>query len=153
MRLGAIRRAFQPCLRAAARRLQVLRHDQRGFSLTEELVSLAVLALAVGVVIAGIFTGSLGVRTKQGSVNSQSLARSQVELIVNDGYHPNPTAVPYPSVPPVSGYTVAVEVEYWRASTGTFISSPTSDGMQRVTVRVSDADGQLEALEQYMVER
>lgn len=127
--------------------------DQAGFSLTEELVSLAVLALAVGVVITGITTGTIGVRTKVGSVSGQTLARSQVELILDAGYHPNPTAVPYPTVAPVSGYTVEVEVEYWTAPDGPFTSSVRDDGLQRLSVRVSDGNGELQQLEAFLVDR
>lgn len=131
---------------------RVLR-GQRGFSITEELISLAVLALAVGVVITGIYTGAIGVRTKHGSVNGQTLARSQLELIVDEGYHADPTAVPYPTVEPVSGYSVAVEVEYWIAPSGPFTSTLRNDGLQRLTVSVSDGGGELQQLEAYLVDR
>lgn len=142
------------CLRAslvrAARRLH---RRQGGFSITEELVSLAVLALAVGVVITGIYTGAVGVRTKHGSVSGQTLARSQLELIVDAGYHADPTAVPYPTVAPASGYSVEVEVEYWTAPSGPFTSTVRNDGLQRLTVSVSDGGGELQQLEAYLVDR
>jgi hypothetical protein len=126
---------------------------EAGFSIAEELVSLAVLALGVGVVIAGIYTGVIGVRTKHGSVYSQTLARSQLELILDDGYHPDPTAVPYPTAAPEPGFTVQVGVEYWQTSSGTFVSGVRNDGLQRLTVTVSDANGPLQQLESYLVDR
>lgn len=139
--------------RLAACLLRRLHRAQRGFSLTEELISLAVLALAIGVVITGIYTGTVGVRTKHGSVNGQTLARSQVELILDDGYHPDPTAAPYPTVAPVSGFTVEVEVAYWTAPSGPFTNTLRDDGLQRLTVNVSDGNGQLQQLEAYLVDR
>lgn len=127
--------------------------DERGFSITEELVSLAVLAFGVTVVIAGIASGTIGVRTKHGSVYAETLARSQLELVADAGYHADPTAVPYPTVEPVSGFTVGVQVEYWTAPSGPFTSTVRNDGMQRVTVSVSDGSGQLQQLEAYLVDR
>lgn len=126
---------------------------QAGFSLPEELVSIAVLALSVGLVITGIFTATQGSKIKQGNVASQTLSRSQMELIRDNNYQADPTTVPYPTVEPVTGYTVDVEVEYWTAPSGPFTSTVRNDGLQRITVRVSDAGGQLQQLEAYMVDR
>ena len=137
-------------VKAAVRRL---RGDQAGFSLVEELVSLAILAFAVGVVITGIFTATQGSKIKHGSVSSQTLSRSQIELILDGNYQADPTAVPYPTVEPVAGYTVDVEVEYWTAPSGPFTSTVRNDGLQRVTVSVSDGGGPLQQLQAYMVNR
>lgn len=127
--------------------------EQAGFSLPEELVSIAVLALTVGLVIAGIFTATQGTKVKLGSVNSQTLSRSQAELILDGGYQADPTVVPYPTVDPVAGYTVDVDVEYWTAPSGPFTTTVRNDGLQLITVRVSDAAGQLQQLEAYVVDR
>ena len=132
---------------------RTLHRDQAGFSLPEELVSIAVLALSVGLVITGIFTATQGTRVKQGSVSGQALSRSQMELILDGGYQPDPTVVPYPTVDPVAGYTVDVDVEYWTAPSGPFTSTVRNDGLQRVTVRVSDGASQLQQLEAYVVDR
>jgi hypothetical protein len=53
----------------------------------------------------------------------------------------------------VSGYTVSVGVEYWTAPSGPFVSTVRNDGLQRVTVIVSNASGQILALEGYVVNR
>lgn len=137
-------------VKAAVRRL---RGDQAGFSLVEELVSLAILAFAVGIVITGIFTATQGSKVKQGSVSSQTLSRSQMELILDGSYQADPTVVPYPTVEPVAGYTVEVVVEYWTAPSGPFASTVRNDGLQRVTVSVSDGGGQLQQLQAYVVDR
>ena len=127
--------------------------DERGISLPEELMSIAILALAVGLVVVGIFTASVGTKVRHSRVNATSLARSQMELVLDGSYQPDPTAVPYPTVAPVSGYTVNVGVEYWTAPSGPFVSTVRNDGLQRVTVTVSDAAGQILALEGYVVNR
>ena len=116
-------------------------------------MSIAILALTAGIVIAGIFTATQGTKVKLGSVNGQTLSRSQMELIRDGGYQPDPTVVPYPTVAPIAGYTVDVDVEYWTAPSGPFTTTVRNDGLQRVTVKVSDGTGQLQQLEAYLVDR
>ena len=137
-------------LRAFATRFH---RDEHGISLPEELLSIAMLALSVGLVVIGIYTASIGTKVRHARVNAASLARSQMELVLDGSYSPDPTAVPYPTVAPVSGYTVNVGVEYWTAPSGPFVSSVRNDGLQRVTVSVSDSVGQILALEGYVVNR
>ena len=127
--------------------------EQAGFSLPEELVSIAVLALSVGLVIAGIYTATQGSKVKIGNVAGQTLSRSQMELIRDGGYVPDPTVAPYPTVAPVVGFTVNVGVEYWTAPSGPFVTTVRNDGLQRITVTVSDGSGQLQQLEAYVVDR
>jgi len=138
---------------SAATLARRLRDEQRGISLAEELVSLAVLASAVGLVLAGIYLGSVGVRTKTGRVNAALLAQSQLELITDTTYRPNPTAAPYPTVEPVAGFSVATDVEYWTAPDGPFTSTVRNDGMQRITVSVADVSGEIASLEGIKVSR
>jgi hypothetical protein len=149
---GFARRRCALAARAAAfvRRLW---RDQAGISLAEELASLAILASAVGLVLAGIYLGSVGVRTKTGRVNAALLAQSQLELIADTSYRPNPTAAPYPTVEPVDGFSVATEVEYWTAPDGPFTSTVRNDGMQRITVSVSDGTGAILSVEGLKVDR
>jgi len=116
-------------------------------------MSVAILALTAGIVIAGIFTATQGTKVKLGSVNGQTLSRSQIELIRDGGYVADPTVVPYPTVAPIAGYTVAVDVEYWTAPSGPFTTTVRNDGLQRLTVKVSDSTGQLQQLEAYLVDR
>lgn len=139
--------------RAGAAALRRLHRDQRGISLPEELVSLVVLASAVGLVIAGIYLGSVGVRQRTGQVSAAVLAGSQLELVADAAYRADPTAVPYPTVAPVAGLTVGVEVEYWTAPNGPFTSTVRNDGMQRITVSVADAGGEIASLEAIKVDR
>jgi hypothetical protein len=130
-----------------------LHADERGISIAEELVSLVVLASAVGLVIAGIYLGSVGIRQKSGRVNASVLAQSQLELIADTTYRANPTTVPYPTVEPVSGFSVTTEVDYWTAPDGPFTSTVRNDGMQRITVSVADGGGEILSLEEVKVNR
>ncbi|HLC01627.1 MAG TPA: type II secretion system protein [Anaerolineales bacterium] len=126
---------------------------QEGFSLPEELVSLAILAFALGIVLATIYTGTLGVKANQDRVSGSALARSQLELVMDTGYRADPTAVPYPTVAPQTGYNVSTAVEYWTAPNGPFTSTVRNDGLQRISVTVTGAAGDVLQIESYKVNR
>jgi len=147
----SLRRAGSAC--SASTLLRRLHRDQRGFSLPEELVSLVVLASAVGLVIAGIYLGSVGVRQRGGRVNAAVLAQSQLELIADTTYRANPTTVPYPTVEPVAGFSVSTQVEYWTAPDGPFSGTLRNDGLQRLTVSVADGAGEILSVEELKVNR
>ncbi len=114
---------------------------ETGQSLVEELVAVAIVSLGLVILIAALSTGSMGVRTTNDRVTAENLARSQLELIKDTAYSPDPTA--YPTVTPVQGYAVTVEVEV------PYI------GLQVVTVTVSlSGSGEdLLQLEGYKVDR
>ncbi|GMR09992.1 MAG: hypothetical protein BMS9Abin28_0813 [Anaerolineae bacterium] len=127
--------------------------DERGLSIAEELISIGILTFAVGIVLAGIYTGTVGVKTRHRRVSAASLARSQLELVADSAYRPDPTAIPYPSVVPAAGYSVVVGLEYWIAPGGPFTTTLRNDGMQKVIVTVSGSEGQILQLEGYQVDR
>ena len=130
-----------------------LHRDERGQALVEELVALAILALSVGIVLTSIYTGTAGVKAKHQQVSAEALARSKLELIVDAPYNSDPVSSPYPAVSPVPGYSVNVTIEYWEASSETFISSVWDDGMQKITVSVSGSEGAILDLTCYKVDR
>lgn len=130
-----------------------LHRDERGQALVEELVALAILALSVGVVLTSIYTGTAGVNAKHQQVSAEALARSQLELIVDAPYSADPVSSPYPAVSPVAGYSVNVNIEYWVASSESFISTVWDDGMQRITVSISGSEGAILNLTCYKVDR
>ena len=74
-------------------------------------------------------------------------------MIADTTYRADPTAVPYPTVVPVTGLTVSVEVDYWTAPNGPFTSTVRNDGLQRLTVSVADGAGEILSLEELKVNR
>ncbi len=137
-------------LRSAVAKAQ---DGQEGFSLPEELVSLGILAFALGIILATMYTGTLGVKANQDRVSASALARSQLELVMDASYRPDPTAAPYPTVVPQTGYSVDTAVEYWTAPNGPFTSTVRNDGLQRITVTVSGSGGDVLTIESYKVNR
>lgn len=126
---------------------------ETGQSLVEELVTVAIVSLALVIIIGALSTGSMGVRTASDRVTAENLARSQLELIKDAAYSADPTVSPYPTVSPVQGYTVSVGIEYWTAPDGPFTSTVRDDGLQKLNVGVSGSAGALLQLEGYKVDR
>jgi len=128
-------------------------NDEGGTTLVEELVTVAIVGIGIVVLVAMITTGVIGVRQVDDKVLAESLARSQLEIIKDSAYQADPVSVPYPAVAPLPNYSVAVGIEYWNASSGTFDSSVWDDGLQKITVTVSSAGTPLVQTADYKVDR
>lgn len=130
-----------------------IHREQEGQTLPEEIISLGILAFAVGIVLLTIFTGTAGVKVKHERVSASNLAKSQLELITNATYSADPTAIPYPTVAPQTGYTVDIDVEYWIAPVGPFTTTVRDDNLQKVIISVTGSEGDILQLERYKVDR
>jgi type II secretory pathway pseudopilin PulG len=124
-----------------------------GFTLVEELVTIAVIAIGLIVLVAMVTTAVIGVNNVDRKVIGTNLARSQLELIKNAPYQPDPTAIPYPVVGSPANYTVTIGVEYWTAPSGPFTPTVRNDGLQKITVTVDYDGSQVELVEGYKVAR
>jgi Flp pilus assembly pilin Flp len=117
--------------------LQKIARNEKGATLVEELMTVAIISFGIVILVAMITTGVIGVRTVDDKVLAESLARSQLEMIKDAAYEVNPGTSPYPSVTTISGYIVSVSIEYWNAGSGSFIPTQWDDGLQKFTVTVS----------------
>ncbi len=117
--------------------------DERGLTLVESLVTIAIVAVALVAFAAALSTGSLAVRENDQEVTAQSLARSQMEYI--KGYPYDPGATTYPTVSTTDNYSISVVVAP--------VPDTNSPDIQKVTATIS-RDGQiLLAIEDYKVNR
>ncbi len=128
-------------------------NNEEGTTLVEELVTVAIIGIGIVILVAMITTGVIGVRQVADKVLAESLARSQLEIIKDAAYQADPVSVPYPAVAPIPNYSVAVGIEYWNASTSTFVSAVRNDGLQKITVTVSSAGTPLVQNAEYKVDR
>ncbi len=117
--------------------LQKIARNEKGATLVEELMTVAIISFGIVILVAMITTGVIGVRTVDDKVLSESLARSQLEIIKDAAYVADPGISPYPSVTTISGYIVSVSIEYWNASSGSFTPTQMNYGLQKITVTVS----------------
>lgn len=116
---------------------QKIARNEKGATLVEELMTVAIIGFGIVILVAMITTGVVGVRQVDDKVVAESLARSQLEIIKDAAYEADPGTSPYPSVTPISGYLVSVSIEYWNAGSGSFTPTQRNDGLQKITVTVS----------------
>ncbi len=128
-------------------------NDEEGTTLVEELVTVAIIGIGIVILVAMITTGVIGVRQVDDKVLAESLARSQLEIIKDAAYQADPVSIPYPAVAPIPNYSVAVGIEYWNASSSTFVAGVWNDGLQKITVTVSSAGTPLVQTAEYKVDR
>ena len=127
--------------------------SERGATIVEELVTVAIIAFGIVILVAMIYTGVVGVRQVDDKVIAETLVRSQLELIKDAAYQANPISSPYPAVSTVPGYSVVVGIEYWNAGSSTFVSTQRNDGLQQITVTVSSGGDTLIQTSAFKVNR
>ena len=118
--------------------------DERGMTLIELLIALAIMALAGVALLASLTTGFQGIMASDRSVTKESLAKSEMECVKSMEYTDAPWDYQLPGDPPYwdpgrdisgayAGYTVQVNAN--------LISGHDSDdGIQQITIIVSHVD-------------
>jgi type II secretory pathway pseudopilin PulG len=118
--------------------------DEKGLSLVETLVTIAIMGVTLVAFSVALSTGSLAVSESDQEVTAQSLAQSQMEYI--KGYPYAPGATTYPTVNTTDNYSISVNVEA--------ISDPDADAnIQKVTANISRNGQVLLTVEDYKVNR
>ena len=88
--------------------------NQKGISVLEELIALALIALSLTIFVGGLSVSSAGVGTVHKRVSSENLARAGLEQIKNVPYETGAGAyeAAIADVPvPVSGYSLMVATQ------------------------------------------
>jgi prepilin-type N-terminal cleavage/methylation domain-containing protein len=123
--------------------------DERGMSLVETLVTVALVSIILAAFLAAVSVGSFGVSVVRERVTAENLARAQLEHIKNYTYtvgaivdNPNPEENDYPIIEHREDYPITIDISYWYSATmgGGWSSNPDHDrpcGMQWITVTVS----------------
>lgn len=114
--------------------------DERGTTLVEQLVVLALLAIALSGFLLALSTGLVVSRQADDSAAAEYLARSQLEYTKDYTYTLGATS--YPAITPSQGYSISVAA-----------SSLYSDTIQVITVTVSNTVKTLFQIEGYKVKR
>ena len=116
--------------------------DEKGLTLVEALVTVAIVGVVLVTFAVALSTGSLAVQESDQEVTVQSLARSQLEYI--KGYPYDPNATTYPTISTTDNYSISVGVTH---------VTNTNNNIQKVTANIS-RDGQvLLTVEDYKVNR
>ena len=113
--------------------------DERGMSLVETLVTLAIVAIVLTGFLVALSVGSFGVSVVSQRVTAENLARAQLEYTKNYTYTAGATS--YPIIEHREDYPITIDISYWNSGTGEFVSEPGVDdgacGMQFITITVS----------------
>jgi prepilin-type N-terminal cleavage/methylation domain-containing protein len=123
-------------------RPRAARASERGVTLVETLIAVAVLGIAIVVFVAGLSTGTISTSHSDRLSTAHELARSQLEYTKASTYSTAPTS--YPTVTPPAGFGVT-------ASASSITGGDAA--VQLITVEVSDATGVVYTLEGYKVDR
>ncbi|MDO8531134.1 MAG: type II secretion system protein [Dehalococcoidia bacterium] len=99
--------------------------DQRGSSLLESVLAVALLGIVAVVLLAGLSSGSLATREAQSSVGAEQMALSQVEYMKGLPYQAPPAS--YATVTPSPDYTL----------TASAVSAESDNNVSLVTITVS----------------
>jgi len=119
--------------------------DERGESLVEILVSVAIMSIVLTAFLAALSTGSLSVSVVHERVTAQNLARAQLEYVKDyEPYNEVTQTTPgaYPTVTSVvPGYVITVT------------ASPITTNLQLITVTISHHGERVFTIENYKVKR
>lgn len=119
-----------------------LLRDEKGLTMVESVVTIAIVGVAVVAFAVALSTGSLAVNESDQEVMVQSLARTQLEYI--KGYPYDPEATTYPTVNTTDNYSISVAVT----------SIPDTDAnIQKITANISREGQVLLTVEDYKVNR
>ena len=120
--------------------VSLARRDERGMTLVETLIAVAILG-AVGVVfLSGLTVSSKAVMVSQERVAAESLAKSQMEYVKSctyDDVNSPPVYGVDPNLPIPDGYGISVSAERLDPQEDGLSND---DGLQEITVTV-DRDG------------
>jgi type II secretory pathway pseudopilin PulG len=118
------------------------KRGEKGITLVESLVAIAILGGSVLTLILAMSGGALAIKENDQQAVAQSLARTQLEYVKSCTY--DPVAVTYPAVSAPGGYSITVGVT----------SVPDGDAnIQKITANVTRGGAIIMTAEDYKVNR
>jgi hypothetical protein len=118
----------------------------RGFSLVETAVAVALLAIIVISILSGFSAVTLAATRHQQATTLDRLTRSDAEFIKSQPYRANNT--PAYSQLSATGYTFTYTILYWQKNaTPPFSATNLDTGLQEIILTVSGPNGSSEQLD------
>jgi hypothetical protein len=132
------------------RRASTIRRSEAGETLTELIVAVAILGIAIVAIVGGLADALVSSTVDRGHASANSAARNTAEALqdptnstgTNTGIAYVPCATTY-SLPAQPNATVAiVSITYWNGSAsanpGAFVNNcPSDKGLQRITIKAT----------------
>ena len=130
-----------------------LLRNEKGFTLVEVIIALAVLSI-IGVAILGSLSGaSKALFVADERVTAESLARSQMEYIKSANYTVAPWTYELPAISPPwdASYTLPNGYDDYSANVTAEPLHAMDDGVQKITVTIRHHDKEIITLNNYKV--
>ena len=128
-------------------KLKELKRSQRGFTLIEVILAIALLGIIAVAFFSAMATGSLALFIADERATAESLARSQMEYVKNQAYKVDGS---YERIEPPAGYDIVTTADPLPDP-----NAPDNDleGIQQITVTVSHQGKKVITLVGYKVDR
>jgi len=135
--------------------LSVFRGAERGVTLVETLVALALMGIIAAAFLGGLATVSKATFIVDEQAMAENLARSQMESVKSQSYisYANPDHGNYGLITAPDGYSVEITVVPVDPNTGQPLPSGQDNGMQKITAIVKHQGKQVITFESYKVNR
>ncbi len=124
-----------------------LKRNEKGFTLIEVLVALAIASLVVVAFLMAMSTAHKATFISNERTTAESLARSQMEYVKGVGYVDAAPSYPAASIPQEH-----IDAGYSATITALPLQNP-DDGIQKITVVVAHQGSDVLTLEDYKVDR
>ncbi len=124
-----------------------MKKNEKGFSLIEVVIALALLGIIAIAVLSGLATASIALIIADERATAESLARSQMEYVKSIDYVDEATSYPAASIPQEH-----IDAGYSATITALPLHNP-DDGIQKITVTISHNGKEIITLEDYKVNR
>ena len=141
-----------PCFRVIGK----LKGSETGVTLIETLVALALIGIISVAFLSGLATAAKATFIADERATAESLARSQIEYVLSQGYITNPGPGAYEEIetPDNSNYDVEIYATPIDPVTGEPIIPPSEDeGIQKITVTVTRGGKTVLTVDAYKVDR
>jgi prepilin-type N-terminal cleavage/methylation domain-containing protein len=119
---------------------------QRGFTLIETTVAIALLAVIIVTVLSAFSAITLAARRHQQESTLDLVTRWDAEYIKSQAYSATPPATPYTNIA-VAGYAFSYQVFYYDPVAKSFAPKNADNGLQELVLTVTGPNNASEALD------
>jgi prepilin-type N-terminal cleavage/methylation domain-containing protein len=119
---------------------------QRGFTLIETTVAIALLAVIIVTILSAFSAITLAARRHQQESTLDLVTRWDAEYIKSQAYSATPPATPYTNIA-VAGYAFSYQVLYYDPVAKTFAPGKPDNGLQELVLTVTGPNNATEALD------